>query len=133
MNRLSDNKLIDAVGAFTALAGAAVLVAIVVPVDPLGRAIGALLGASFLLGVVGALVRAALKRGEEPRRPALRGPRVETAATVMPMLRLADATASEFDGEPRPAFAPIVSLTEVQLERQRAAQRREQRSALTKA
>jgi hypothetical protein len=133
MNRLSDNKLIDAVGAFTALAGAAVVAAIVVPADPLGRAIGALLGASLLLGVVAALVREALKRGQEPHLPALREPRIVTAATLMPMLRLADATASEFDGEPRPAFAPIVSLTEVQVERQRAAQRREQRPMLTKA
>jgi hypothetical protein len=133
MNRLSENKLIDAVDAFTALAGAAVVAAIVVPADPLGRVIGTLLAASFLVGVVAVLIREALGRGQGLRRPALRTLRVETAATLMPMLRLTDATASEFDDAARPAFAPIVSLTEVQVERQRTARRREQRSALTKA
>lgn len=133
MNRLSENKLIDAIGAFTALAGAAVVAAIVVPADPLGRVIGALLGASLLLAVAALLVREALGRGQDLRRPALGMLRSETAATVMPMPRLTDATASEFDNAVRPAFAPIVSLTEAQVERQRAARRREQRAALTKA
>jgi len=133
MNQLSENKLIDAVDAFTALAGAAVVAAIVVPADPLGRVIGTLLAASFLVGVVAVLIRESLGRGQGLRRPAPRTLRVETAATVMPMLRLTDATASEFDDAARPAFAPIVSLTEVQVERQRTARRREQRSALTKA
>lgn len=133
MNRLSENKLIDAIGVFTALAGAAVVAAIVVPADPLGRVIGALLGASLLLAVAALLVREALGRGQDLRRPALGMLRSETAATVMPMPRLTDATASEFDNAVRPAFAPIVSLTEAQVERQRAARRREQRAALTKA
>jgi len=79
------------------------------------------------------LIREALGHGQDLRRPASRALRVEAAATVMPMPRLADATASEFDDAARPAFAPIVSLTEVQVERQRTARRREQRSALTKA
>jgi hypothetical protein len=133
MNRLSENKLIDAIGAFTALAGAAVVAAIVVPADPLGRVIGALLGASFLLAVAALLVREALGRGQGVRRPASGMLRSETAATVMPMPRLTDATASEFDDAVRPAFAPIVSLTEAQVERQRAPRRREQRAALTRA
>lgn len=133
MNRLSENKLIDAIGVFTALAGAAVVAAIVVPADPLGRVIGALLGASLLLAVAALLVREALGRGQDLRRPALGMLRSETAATVMPMPRLTDATASEFDNAVRPAFAPIVSLTEAHVERQRAARRREQRAALTKA
>jgi hypothetical protein len=133
MNTRSENKLIDAIGVLTALAGAAVVATIVVPADPLGRALGALLGASLLLGAVGALVREALVRGEDRRRPALRMLRVETAVSVMPMPRLADATASEFDDELCPAFTPIVSFTEAQVERQRATQRREQRSMLTRA
>jgi hypothetical protein len=133
MNIRSENKLIDAVGVLTALAGAAVVAAIVVPADPLGRALGALLGASLVLGAVGALVREALGRGEDRRRRVLRVLHVETAASVMPMPRLADATASEFDDVVRLAFAPIVSFTEAQVERQRATKRRGQRSALTKA
>jgi hypothetical protein len=133
MNTMRNNKLIDALSAFTALAGAAVVAAIVIPADPLGRAIGALLVASFLPGAAGALVRETLLRRKDLRAPALPTLRVETAASVRPMPWLADATASEFDDEPRPAFAPIVSLTEVQVERQRAARRREHRSALTKA
>lgn len=133
MNRLSENKLIDVIGAFTGLAGAAVVAAIVVPADPLGHVIGALLGASLLLAVAALLVREALGRGQYVRRPALGMLRSATAATVMPIPRLTDATASEFDDAVRPAFAPIVSLTEAQVERQRAARRHEQRVALTKA
>jgi hypothetical protein len=133
MNRLSENKRIDAVDAFTALAGAAVVAAIVVPADPLGRVIGTLLAASFLVGIVAVLIREALGRGQGLRRPQSRTLHVETAATVMPMPRLTDATASEFDDAARPAFAPIVSLTEAQLERQRGARRREQHAALSKA
>jgi hypothetical protein len=95
--------------------------------------IGTLLAASFLVGVIALLIREALRRGQGLRRPALRTLRVETAATVMPMPRLTDATASEFDDAARPVFAPIVSLTEMQVERQRTARRREQRAVLTKA
>jgi hypothetical protein len=133
MNRLSENKLIDAVGTCTALVGAAVVAAIVVPADPLGRVIGALLGASLLLAVAALLVREALGRGQYERRPAVGMLPSEAAATIMPLPRLVDATASEFDDAVRAAFAPIVSLTEAQVERQRAARRREQHAALTKA
>ena len=132
MNTLSRNKLIDTVGMFTATAGALALAAIVVPADPLGRSIGALLGASLLIGAAGAFVRETLERRDEARRAALRGKRVAVAVTVVP--RPTDATASEFDDEARPAFAPVISLTEAQVERQRVArQRREQRSTLTQA
>jgi hypothetical protein len=134
MNTLSRNKLIDAIGMFTAIAGALVLAAIVVPADPLGRGIGALLGASFLLGGAGAFVRESLERRQDVRRDAQRGLGIAAAASVVPMPQPTDATASEFDDQARPAFAPVVSLTEAQVERQRVARhRREQRSALTRA
>jgi hypothetical protein len=134
MNTLSGNRLIDFVGISTAFAGALVLAAIVVPADPMGRSIGALLGASVLLGVAGTFVREALARREERRHAAQRELRTEAAVAVIPLARLVDATASEFDEQRQPTFAPVVSLTEAQVERQRAArQRSERNSALTQA
>jgi hypothetical protein len=134
MNTLSRNKLIDAVGLSTAIAGALALAAIVVPADPLGRSIGALLGASLLLGAAGAFVRESLVRRMASRRAAQHGLRVAAVPTVAPLPRPSDGTASEFDDQALPAFAPVVSLTEAQVERQRAARRlRERRSALTQA
>jgi hypothetical protein len=50
------------------------------------------------------------------------------------MPQVADATASEFDGQELPAFAPVISLTEAQVERGRAArQRQKRRGALSRA
>jgi hypothetical protein len=41
-----------------------------------------------------------------------------------------DATASEFDTARQPGFAPVTSLTEVQVLRQRTAREREARRAI---
>jgi hypothetical protein len=43
-----------------------------------------------------------------------------------------DATASEFDAARQPGFAPVTSLTEVQVLRQRSAREREERHAALK-
>jgi len=126
MTTLPNNKLISVTGALTAIAGVLLLAAIVMPNDPLGRSIGALMGASFLVGLVGTLVR------ETWAGHFVKSETAAPAAVAMP--HVADATASEFDGDKRPAFAPIVSLTEAQVERARAErQRRTRREALREA
>jgi hypothetical protein len=128
MNTLSRNKLTDAVGPCTAIAGVLLLAAMVIPGDPLGRLIGALIGASLLAGIAGAFVREGLAHRDHVRRTtraALLRRTAPAAAVAMP--RLADATASEFDGRDRPAFAPVISLTEAQVERGRAAPQRQKR------
>jgi hypothetical protein len=53
----------------------------------------------------------------------------QPSATITPIPRLADATASEFDDSLQPTFASVTSLTEVQVERQRAQRRRDDRRA----
>lgn len=130
MNTLSRNKLTDAVGACTAIAGVLLLAAMVIPADPLGRLVGALIGASFLAGIVGALVREGLAYRDHVRRSMRRAAplrRVAPAPAIVAMPHIADATASEHDGQDLPSFAPVVSLTEAQVERGRAARQRQKR------
>jgi hypothetical protein len=137
MNTLSRNTLTGAVGACTAIAGVLLLAAMVIPADPLGRLIGALIGASLLTGIVGAFVREGLAHRDHARHPAQRTALLQHEApgpAIVAMPRVPDATASEFDGQERPAFAPVVSLTEAQVERGRAArQRQKRREALSQA
>ena len=137
MNTLSRNKLTDAVGACTAIAGVLLLAAMVIPADPLGRLVGALIGASLVTGIVGAFVREGLAHRDHVRRTARRAALLQHEApgpAVILMPRVADATASEFDGQERLTFAPVVSLTEAQVERGRAArQRQKRREALSRA
>jgi hypothetical protein len=136
MKTLSRSKLTGADGAFTAITGVLLLAAIVIPTDPLGRLVGALIGASFVVGLVGTFVREALARRDQIRRTAKRklwlerdAPDPAVAATLA-----ADATASEFDDDKRPVFAPVVSLTEAQVERRRTERQRQHRhAALTRA
>jgi hypothetical protein len=130
MNPFSRNRLTDAVGACTAIAGVLLLAAMVIPGDPLGRLVGALIGASLLAGIVGAFVREGLALRDHvrrtPRRTALPA-RAAPASVVVAMPQVADATASEFDGQDHRPFAPVVSLTEAQVERSRAARQRQKR------
>jgi hypothetical protein len=130
MNPLSRNKLADAVGACTAIAGVLLLAAMVIPGDPLGRLVGALIGASLLAGIVGAFVREGLALRDHVRRTALRTTlpaRAAPSSVIVAMPQVADATASEFDGPDHRPFAPVVSLTEAQVERGRAARQRQKR------
>ena len=137
MNTLSRNKLTDAVGACTAIAGVLLLAAMVIPADPLGRLVGALIGASLLTGIVGAFVREGLAHRDHVRRTARRAALLQSEApspAVVAIPKVTDATASEFDGQERLTFAPVVSLTEAQVERGRAArQRQKRREALSRA
>ena len=136
MKTLSKSRITGAVGALVAFAGALLLAAIVVPADPLGRVVGALIGASFAIGLLGTLAREALRRREysirAPRAFALE--RYAPTPAIVATPRVADATASEFDGDRRPAFAPVISLTEAQVERRRQERSQERRhETLTRA
>jgi hypothetical protein len=137
MKTRSTSKLTGAVGAFTAIAGALLLAAIVIPADPLGRLVGALIGASFMAGLAGTVVRESLARRRHVDRVAARQLVLEryTPEPVVAALPVVlDATASEFDDDHPSAFAPVVSLTEAQVERRRAERERQHRyAALTRA
>ncbi len=137
MNTLSRNKLTGAVGACTAIAGVLLLAAMVIPADPLGRLVGALIGASLLTGIVGAFVREGLAHRDRVRHTTQRTAQLRheaPAPALVAMPQVADATASEFDGQELPAFAPVISLTEAQVERGRAArQRQKRRETLSRA
>jgi len=98
----------------------------------LGRAVGEFTLLGFVLGALAfGLRRLAVAAGErrrsEARPPALSG---ATAMSLTAVPRLADATASEFDDQLQPSFAPVSSFTEAQVARERAARRREERRAL---
>jgi len=95
-----------------------------------------MIGVSFVAGIVGALVRAGVThRGHVRRTPrASLLPREAPPPAAVAMLHVADATASEFDGHTFPTFAPVVSLTEAQVERGRSArERQKRREALDRA
>jgi hypothetical protein len=93
----------------------------------LGRAVAEFTALGFVLGLVAFGLRRFAAHIIEARRLAMRPPRATGApamsARVVTIPRLADATASEFDDRARPAFAPVTSFTEAQVERERARQR----------
>lgn len=127
MSTWSRSRVTGAVGAVTAIAGVALIAAMVIPADPLGRLVGACIGASFLVGLIGTLVREGLERRELRRARPLPAEGDATAAAVVALPHVADATASELEGARRPAFAPVISLTEEQVVRARAARKRQER------
>lgn len=95
----------------------------------LGLAVVEFVALGFALGLLAFGVRRLAIRISAARRLAMR-PAEDTVrgavvATIVSIPRLADATASEFDDASRAAFAPVTSLTEAQVERQRAQRRRD--------
>lgn len=126
-------------GTFGALVGIAIVAAFgtgVVPVQSaaimqagasLGRAVAEFTALGFALGLGAFVFRRFVAHIIHARRLAIRGAaatgRAMMPANVVTIPRLADATASEFDDGVRPAFAPVTSLTEAQVERERARRR----------
>jgi hypothetical protein len=112
------NSVAGIVGVATALAGALLLAAIVIPADPLGRTIGALIAASVAVGLAGL----ALHRVEFPSGSIRRGPRPGPSPRYPegPLARWAarDATAWAFE-ETAPDFVPVISLIEARVTRRR--------------
>jgi hypothetical protein len=125
MSTLPKDKIAGLLGALTGVAGALLVAAIVGSADPLGRAIGALLGASIAFALVGSLFRnssydsGSIRRGPKPEAAPLVDPAGPTAIATP---SLVDATAWTGD-EQAPDFAPVVSLTEVRVQRRRRRER----------
>ena len=92
----------------------------------LGRAVVEFVGIGFALGLalfaVDRSIALARQRGKLARREA-------AADVVVSFPRAADATASEFDDVQPRTPAPITSLTEAQVQRQRAERKRAERQA----
>jgi hypothetical protein len=111
---------VDSSAAWQALTASASLGAAMVEFVALGFALGLLaFGLRRLATRISAARRlAVLPAEEDPLHGAV-------VATIVSIPRLADATASEFDDASRPVFAPVTSLTEAQVERQRAQRRRD--------
>ncbi|TMH29261.1 MAG: hypothetical protein E6H66_20230 [Betaproteobacteria bacterium] len=107
--------------AFTPLLADSTLGAALIEFVAAGAALGAL---GFVLKLVAARLS---KRGRASSRPASAPASDRDVVVALPAA--ADATASEFDDVRRPVFAPVISLTEAQVQRQRAARTRERRSA----
>ena len=141
-------------GAIGALVGIAVVATFgdgVVPADSgalqqtllvganLGLAILEFVGVGFALGLIAFGVRQlAADRNQNGRRKARTiavseyAPLGPAAIAALPLA--ADATASEFDDVQQPVFAPVTSLTEAQVARNRARRKRlEQRAASERA
>lgn len=138
MTTLSKKWLPSAFGIGAVIAGLALLVAVAASGDAIGRSVTVLIGAGFAFGVLACVVKETVARRGSAHYAAPRAgsaaSHVSTSATIVAMPPAADATASEFDETEGPAFAPVVSLTEAQVERQRAERlRKERRATLTRA
>jgi hypothetical protein len=141
-------------GAIGALVGIAIVAAFgdgVVPAEPgalqqtlltganLGLAILEFIGVGFALGLIAFGVRQLAAGRSEKGRQRGRTIAVPEYAPLRPAViaalpLAADATASEFDDVQQPVFAPVTSLTEAQVARERARRKRlEQRAASERA
>jgi hypothetical protein len=127
MKTLLRNRLIGVIGACGVIAGVALLLTVAASGDAIGRSVGALIGGGFAFGVLGCGVKQALARRGGYQLAASVG--YAAPATIVAMPPATDATASEFDEIGRPAFAPVLSLTEAQVERQLAERRLQERNA----
>jgi hypothetical protein len=132
MNAPAKHWTHDAIGACTGIAGLALLVATVAAGDPIGLGVGAVIGGGFAFGVLACGLKETLARRSDRRRAegreALVASHVPASAIVATPLFM-DATASEFDVGRQRGFAPVTSLTEVQVLRQRAAREHGERRA----
>jgi hypothetical protein len=133
MNAPAKHWTHDAIGACTGIAGLALLVATVAAGGPIGLGIGAMIGGGFAFGVLACgLKEAAARRSNRHRVEVREAPAASyvPASAIVPMPHFVDATASEFDAARQPGFAPVTSLTEVQVLRQRTGRERGERRAV---
>jgi hypothetical protein len=102
----------------------------------LARAVGELTALGFSIALLAFALNHLVTRLAEQRRTESReasiGSNAAAPAVSVAVQRIHDATASELDDDARvPGFAPVLSLTEAQVERRRAErQRQEHRTAL---
>ena len=127
MNMLSRNWLPDAIGACALVAGLALLGVVLASGDAIGTSVGVLMGAGFVAGVLGCIGKQALTSFSAPRRAMPQAGRAPAQPALVAMPPVADATASEYDEPEQTSFAPVVSLTEAQVERQRGRPRETRR------
>lgn len=138
MTTLSRNWVPGAIAACAALAGIGLIAAVAASGDPMGRSVVAIIGGGLAFGLLGCGVSEVVlhRRGRY-----FSVPPVGVFARVAPAPvsigvppSFVDATASEFDEVAPAAFAPVVSLTEAQVARQRADERvQERRTTRTRA
>ena len=96
-----------------------------------GLAVTAGLWLGFLLGLSAFGLRQLAVHISEARRAEL-VIGAPMSATTMPTLRLSDATASGVEEAANIAFTPVTSLTEAQVQRQRAARKHDDRLTTSK-
>jgi hypothetical protein len=130
MNAPAKHWTHDAIGACTGIAGFALLLATVAVGDPIGLGVGAVIGGGFAFGVLACGLKEVISRRSDRRRTEAREALVASyvpASAIVAIPLFIDATASEFGASTQPGFAPVTSLTEVQVLRQRAAREHEER------
>ena len=119
-----------AIGVSIGIAGLALLIAVVSAGDAIGLGVGAMIGGSCAFGVLACgLKEAVARRGDRRSAEAREAPLSShaPAPAIVPMPYFVDATASDFDAARQSGFAPVTSLTEAQVLRQRAKREREER------
>ena len=130
MNALAKHLMHDAIGVCTGIAGLALLVAIVAAGDAIALGVGAMIGGSCAFGVLACGLKETVARRSHRRSAKAREaprPSPAPAPVVVPRPHFVDATASDFDAARQSGFAPVTSLTEAQVLRQRAKREREER------
>ena len=149
MNTSSRNRLPGAIGALIGFAVVAVFAMDAAPPDSaalvqgwldhaaLGRTVGEFIGLGFSMALLAFGLKRLATRQVEQRRTGLREASIASNAAAPAVAnavpRIHDATASELDDDGRvPGFAPVLSLTEAQVERRRAERQRQERRAALK-
>jgi len=147
MKTLSKHKLPGVIGSLIGLAIVATIGSGAVPTDSgamqqllltgenLGLGVAEFLALGFLLGLSAFGLRQLAVHISETRLGLRRAEPVIGApmsATTMPTLRLPDATASGLEEAANTAFTPVTSLTEAQVQRQRAARKHDDRFTTSK-
>ena len=147
MKTLSKHRLPGVIGSLIGLAIVAMFGSGAVPADSgtmqqllltgenLGLGVAEFLALGFLLGLSAFGLRQLAAHIHETRLK-LRHSEVAfgtpMSATIMPTLRLPDATASGFEEAANTVFTPVTSLTEAQVQRQRAARKHDDRLTTSK-
>ena len=119
-----------AIGVSIGIAGLALLIAVVFVGDAIGLGVGAMIGGGCAFGVLACGLKETIaRRGERRRAEAREAPFSSHAPAwaIVPMPHFVDATASDSDAARQAGFAPVTSLTEAQVLRQRAMRDREKR------
>jgi len=147
MRTSSKNHLPGAIGAVIGLAIVAVFAGGAVPTDSgamqqllltgenLGLGVAEFLALGFLLGLSAFGLRQLAVHVHEARFKLRRADAVSDtvmAATSVPIVRLPDVTVAGFEDAANTAFAPVTSLTEVQVQRKRAERKEKERRTTLK-